>query len=753
MKKTMNNNNTTRKTSFWNFLATNTIEIPIIQRDYAQGRFGKEYLRKSFLADIKKALNDDKTELKLDFVYGSVENGKLSPLDGQQRLTTLWLLHWYIALKSGNLDEDVCKILEKFTYETRISSREFCSNLCVKENFKDFDGNAIVKYITSRTWFYSAWKQDPTIQSMLRMLGGTEINDKNGEDIVDGLEELFLDTDKDTFAKYWVTLTKNDVIVFYQLPLENFGLSDDLYIKMNARGKQLTSFENFKADLVGYIREQAEDNQEWNSLLDAKNGIPIKMDTTWTDIFWKNKSVDNKIDEIFYAFLNRFFLCELVCQTEEKVENLEKTNSSFSYLYGDKGDDSKVKYEDLCKYKYRNREIPLTSFDFLKAILNNYTEDANKYFPEWVKTDFQFIPLYLSNTISTLGQKERVVFLAVCQYLKKSKIEEVSFKQWMRVVWNIVENSGIETIPAMVGAMRLIEKLSEHSHDIYTFLANYDEKKLDFAKDQVKEEIAKAKQILLNSEDSNTGFSEDEIIYAESHPLLKGCISTLFENDNCEKVSFGKNIKDRIELLDKLRGEDNDKDFTLVKVLISLYKGKPEGKLYLNKNQKNWKSLITDKLKECFRNNKDNTISQNCEGWQSMLANTNLIENSREDGKILGEYWGKIVLWAKSGCTWNAYGNVILDSMHNNKLLSELFNNQIIGCAQKINNCDFFWGWDINFNYSKEGNLYDFQWNTDGNVYLIENNERKTSFSVEGIDNVNAFEERLKILIEKYTEQ
>ena len=72
----------------WNFLKENTIEIPIIQRDYAQGRLGKENLRKNFLADLKNVLDSDGM-MKLDFVYGSIENDNLNPLDGQQRLTTL----------------------------------------------------------------------------------------------------------------------------------------------------------------------------------------------------------------------------------------------------------------------------------------------------------------------------------------------------------------------------------------------------------------------------------------------------------------------------------------------------------------------------------------------------------------------------------------------------------------------------------------------------------------------------------------
>lgn len=99
--------------SFWRFLKECKIEIPIIQRDYAQGRVGKEELRKSFLRDLKGALGTNK-QMKLDFVYGTNENGVLIPLDGQQRLTTLWLLHWYIAYRAEKLDVTTIERLRKF---------------------------------------------------------------------------------------------------------------------------------------------------------------------------------------------------------------------------------------------------------------------------------------------------------------------------------------------------------------------------------------------------------------------------------------------------------------------------------------------------------------------------------------------------------------------------------------------------------------------------------------------------------------
>lgn len=89
------------KVSFWKLLNEKKIIIPIIQRDYAQGREGKEFLRERFLGQLFDALKDNANPLVLDFVYGSVENNTLYPLDGQQRLTTLWLLHWYLALCAG----------------------------------------------------------------------------------------------------------------------------------------------------------------------------------------------------------------------------------------------------------------------------------------------------------------------------------------------------------------------------------------------------------------------------------------------------------------------------------------------------------------------------------------------------------------------------------------------------------------------------------------------------------------------------
>lgn len=230
------------KYTFWQLISEKRIVIPIIQRDYAQGREGKEYVRKGFLEQLGNAIFKNGS-IELDFVYGTENDKTMYPLDGQQRLTTLWLLHWYVAYhagktnlasftedekkklknQSGKLEnfeaskQEIVKTistLKNFSYETRTSSREFCEKLCELE-YKKTDN--IVKHIMSQTWFFSIWKQDPTIQAMLRMLSGTSNTNSQDRELVDGIEKLF-ENNKD-FPAYWKYLTENNQITFNFLPL------------------------------------------------------------------------------------------------------------------------------------------------------------------------------------------------------------------------------------------------------------------------------------------------------------------------------------------------------------------------------------------------------------------------------------------------------------------------------------------------------------------------------------------------------
>lgn len=284
----MSNNN---KTSLWKLLDKHEIVVPIIQRDYAQGRKGKEDLRFRFLSSLQNAL-DNGEETKLDFIYGGVENNQMMPLDGQQRLTTLWLLYWYIAFRANKLkDGEVSRRLRRFYYATRPSSTEFCRRM-VDEFCKIEDASKIAgvaEYIKNQHWYYSYYNNDPTIQAILMMIEGDHsIDEKGNQKVKNGLEQFFPNSNCD-FDYYWKKLIGDDCpIVFYHQDMigDNVPLVDDLYIKMNARGKQLTTFENFKAELIGY--------ESSDFRLDIVNDENDKLfvsnlDNSWMNIFWPYK--------------------------------------------------------------------------------------------------------------------------------------------------------------------------------------------------------------------------------------------------------------------------------------------------------------------------------------------------------------------------------------------------------------------------------------------------------------------------------
>lgn len=554
--------NNSKLTSFWNLVKEKKIVIPIIQRDYAQGRSGQEYLRERFLKQLFQALESGKA-LVLDFVYGSYENNILYPLDGQQRLTTLWLLHWYLSLCTGSLESDR-ESLSHFSYATRVSSRNFCEKLCsIRYEYNRKTGEEysrednIVAFIRNQHWFYTSYEQDPTIQSMLRMLGGTAKEDKDGNDIVDGIEEICVNLTQETLADYLNQLkSAYSPIKFYTLDMEdkNLPLSDDLYIKMNARGKVLTDFENFKVDLLNYkpdgetllIDEDGKTEDSFSHLLDTK----------WTDIFWLNRSPEHKIDDIFLKFLNRYFLNWFMAHYDGDGKPESVTGHNFYKALTEKNASD---YKNISLYEnVLNKECIETLYICMNKLhalyvqikerdgKENLSEKVNRLFtPYWkevVGTEsrpFYFVPKYLEDgSISTITVQQRVAMHAVFVYLKNcNNVKIDTLQSWMHFVWNILENSYIDREQA-VSAIRFFDQsllsLSADTSinmtdDIVGYLASIDEKRLPgeiFGKKQLTEEILKARKCFKNDE------WKEKIEGAEKLYFFKGAIAFLFNDVN-----------------------------------------------------------------------------------------------------------------------------------------------------------------------------------------------------------------------------
>ena len=557
------------RTTYWEFIQKHHIVIPKIQRDYAQGRTGKEDLRKRFLGNLKNAI-ENQEELILDFVYGMQNDQKLIPLDGQQRLTTLWLLHWYAYLlytpnvsniqnskkKKGNEGDQNLKVLrDRFTYETRVSSSEFCQELCKEENFtklKNTKGEDIRKNIENQIWFMSEWKQDPTVKSMLTMLGGNiskKEKEKNNRD--ECIEDVF-----SNIPNLWNKLTTDDChIVFYYLPLDGNGLQqgDDIYIKMNARGEQLTDFENFKADLIKYVRDAK--NENWAQVVEdtyKQNpgiGLSKLIDTDWTDLFWNEQTDDNKnVDIPFFAFLNRYFLNQVLVSpdiNEKKIKTKENPSDYarfFQYIYGDKGDaDTTIKYSSFDIYNKAGVINP-QNFINIKNIFRVF-KDHNKEIEEHLNPLWREKDNCLSSVLPIIKQEDsifvlegikqipRVVFYGICCYLETGSFDQESFSNWIRFVWNMARNSDIQTVDSMISVMNVIKETSGNNHNILEYLANLnatpsdndtqEKEESSYRKRQIIEECMKARILGNNSLQVNSIYEAEKVFHGNIRFLLK----------------------------------------------------------------------------------------------------------------------------------------------------------------------------------------------------------------------------------------
>lgn len=483
----MNNNPTSEKLTFRELISKHKIEIPIIQRDYAQGREGKEELRENFLKFLLEAVNGAPKEL--DFVYGSVRDKILQPLDGQQRLTTLFLLHWFVAIKENKLDDELKKLLTKFTYETRTSSRDFCIDLINKGIVYD-DEQTISELIIDTSWFFLSWKRDPTIKSMLTMLDAIQQTFQNKTEVWDKLNN----------------------ISFHYIELQNFGLSDDLYIKMNARGKPLTDFEIFKAKFEQHINKE-----KWERGLEPTETFSHQIDTLWTDLFWNYR---DKTENIFDEQLLNFFRTMAVINYALKAPKDDKFRRIIDLLRGSQ----KVSFNQYLELGCFNEEY----FTTLKATLNKLSDkDGLKTFIS--DTTYVNEEEIFNGTIKNdLSYFDLVIAFAYYQYLaSEENIEIEKLKSWLRIVHNLVEGSRpylFNNANEFANALRSINELLEHRNSIVNHFAETQIDSLSgFTKEQVIEEKLKANLILQNADWKST------IIEIENHGYFNGQIGFILD--------------------------------------------------------------------------------------------------------------------------------------------------------------------------------------------------------------------------------
>lgn len=543
--------------TFWKIIKENKIEIPTIQRDYAYGRKSAISIRQKLIADIENSIREQ-TPINLDFVYGklfgkenqasiernrsniqsllktiksyasdlhmeisdvvtilnadSQSNVSFIPLDGQQRLTTLYLVHWYVAQR--NRDRESLNILKRFSYSTRLSSKDFCLMLC-DYNF-DFISSSIPasEVICNNEAYFSFWEKDPTVKSMLV--------------VIDEIHKVF-NSEKPNYSECWSQLTNSDTITFDFFDLEDFELTDELYIKMNARGKHLTNFENFKAWLI---------KNSGDSILieDWKR----KFDIQWNDLFWRAKEkTKHNIDSEYLQFFKILFLGDFMKSQNSNVSGMNDDSALENYETDILNIDDFKSVIGVLRKKDSNPNEIFKSGKLFKSKINDYLQlldllrfdiDTNTYFivNKYLSTDLS--KLFFGEKLNNLTWWDTTLHYAVSRYLLKVRGNNIYFNQWVRIISNLIYNTRIDTPKLFIDAIQSIDSLIgklDNRQSVYNNLSDFHDEDISFfSLSQKKEEIFKSKLFLSDPD------WESVLIASENHNYFYGQVGFILNSFN-----------------------------------------------------------------------------------------------------------------------------------------------------------------------------------------------------------------------------
>ena len=513
------------------------IVIPSLQRDYVQGNQHDKI--EPFIEYLLDGLNSD-NGIDLNYIYGIEKDNEETffPIDGQQRLTTLWLLRMYLISRANiNNQTDKKAMEQKLVYQTREYAQDFCMEIVEHINELITPQYRLVK-IEEQNWFIDAWRHDTTVCGCISTL--ETIDRKFGSNDAAKMLENF-----DSNLHYTIKpLSANDV-------------NGDIYIKMNGRGVPLTEYENLKSWLDKKVEE-----------LFGKDFVSnwrICMDNKWTEMVWENldKSQKSLIDNyqlrLLYTLTFLYWRNKnLVGSIEDSDSNLENLSISLGIEYYDNKDNKDILKEEIADkilHKIIKREnfglsiyvlerLPLFNKDALKFIAASYDKlhsrweklndlkienknevDKKLYFWRANEETTLFFQMFLDETLESIPYGKLALCYSVVAYPDRKKSED--FYEWMYRMRNLIINQDIHN-GNIDSVMESIDKMSDYlsgdldvGFDLIFRSVQYEDALNAFTKQQRDEE----KHKMSIKDDELQRFIRN----LENHPFFVGQIKFMFD--------------------------------------------------------------------------------------------------------------------------------------------------------------------------------------------------------------------------------
>ena len=535
------------------------IVIPEIQRDYVWKKEQVEGLLNSLLSDYenynKEEINvtADNEEIKKLFInyykkqqfasnigfiyaYNDAEyKGKYFLIDGQQRVTTVYLLLLNLFIVTGEKVDFEKKYFKdgnlKIDFKVRESSHDFFKNFidfCLKNEFEEGDSfeNDFRKNLTSQYWYFNEYKNDKTIQSIINnyivinsFTFNNNLNSKN-----------FLNYILD-YVDCW----------YFDTNISEQG--EELYIYMNARGEQIQNNENIKADLLGALKEEdiklVSSREDYNLTHDI-NGLKKywgKKWEDWQDFFWINKGSNDNADNGF----NEFLKC--VAGLEQYLIKIDLPNRKFLTTYELINLPKLEKYIENFKWIIENKENFTKSYSYsawLDKCIIRVWELFNENITDW------FIDYSDDKKAIELN---RMAFIWPIFYYQNQKENNQNIDETYRVLrlFYVRLNNNIRAVKSVKGLVEYIirngiwdnNKLqAQNLNSNQSF--NDDEEEAKNVKTFLKEEIQKH-LFYVNSNTEKIREIEELIWQIEDHPI--NLIGRNLKNQNCTHlINFEENI-------------------------------------------------------------------------------------------------------------------------------------------------------------------------------------------------------------------
>ena len=591
------------------FSGERRIIIPDLQRDYC---WGDENNTKStgengelvsgFVNNLFTQFNEyqnknDKEFLNLGLFYGyEVPANHIQLCDGQQRLTTLYLLLGMINKKTIEHKEDSLTegklrhyLISDFEYKhddkepylnyaIRESSLYFLSDLVCQFFIANEDN---VETIKSADWYFDYYNLDPSIQSMLKALAIIEsfLKDKNSNCVEFG---------------EWL-LNK---VTFLYFDMENRKNGEETFVVINTTGESLSSTQNLKP-LVLQEKNKSFDNTGFKGI-----------DGCWEEIetwFWQKREGDNDTaDAGFAEFLRWISIIEQVGKDAPEEEQTDSIKKLIQLILQGKH----------CDFPYK--EIPFEkTYNYWKAL-------------KWIaeKKEFSFVQDFLSpeandavNNRNAIGQNDCFVLLPVLKYVydNLSSIESDADKQ--RNAKRIYEF--FKNLIRIDNVSKAVNTLVGDTIKIIDLIKNGDlvdliDPKVDvsnISKQILTTEEKKKLEILRNST-TNRDKVEEAFWKAQEHNIWSGEILPMIEWATDENGNFVLDIfnKYAVKFSDVFAGECNATiDNTRRALLTRGLKGFPrffkgnknycfgwdwsDWQMLINDNKDKFKSFFDDLLK------------------------------------------------------------------------------------------------------------------------------------------------------------